>query len=291
MADLRLVAGDALLSVDTLGAGLRALRVGEWEILDGYEAGQPHSGRRGHVLAPWPSRIFRGRYRWDGEDLELPITDVAHDSATHGLVDKVEWTVDRAERDRAELSVGVPRVPGYPFDVRVSVRYDLFADRLVVRLAADNLGGDPAPFGVGMHPYFRCGADVDQTRLDLPARERLTLDHNGRPTGEVEAFDGALGVIGDRSLDLVLRRDESREAASAEIGGPGGTIRLGLGPSFRWLVVFTGDSLPAGERRRSVAVEPLTCPPNAFATGTDVIRLDPGQRWSDEWSVTWSPRP
>ena len=290
MADVRLVAGDAVFYVDTLGAGMRALQVGGWEVLDGYEAGQPHSGRRGHVLAPWPSRIFRGRYHWDGTDHELPVTDVAHDSATHGLVDKIEWTVDRAERGVAELSVGVPPAPGYPFDVRVSVGYELFEDRLVVRLAADNLGGEPAPFGIGMHPYFRCGADVDETRLDLATRERLTLDHDGRPTGELEAFDGALGEIGERSLDLVLRRDESRDGASAEVGGPAGSIRLGLGPSFRWLVVFTGDSLPTGQRRRSVAVEPLTCPPNAFASGRDVIRLDPGQRWSDQWSVTWSPR-
>jgi aldose 1-epimerase len=290
MSDLELRAGRAVLNVDTLGGGMRALRVGDWEVLDGYDAGQPHSGRRGHVLAPWPSRIFRGRYRWAGVDHELPITDVKHDSATHGLVDKIEWTVDRTERGTAELSVRVPRVSGYPFDVRLSVRYQLFDDRLVVHLAAENLGAEPAPFGVGMHPYFRCGADLAETRLDLPVRERLVLDHNGMPTGELEAFDGALGRIGDRVLDLVLRRDDTPREAAAEIAGPDGTIHLRLGPSFRWLVVFTGDTLPPEARRRSVAVEPLTCPPNAFASATDVISLVAKQRWSDHWLLAWSSR-
>jgi aldose 1-epimerase len=290
MSDVELRAGRAVLNADTLGGGMRALRVGDWEILDGYEAGQPHSGRRGHVLAPWPSRIFGGRYRWAGVEHELPITDVKHDSATHGLVDKVEWNVDRTEEASAELSVRIPRVSGYPFDVRVSVLYQLFDDRLTVRIEAENLGVEPAPFGAGMHPYFRCGADVAETRLTLRARERLVLDQNGRPTGELEGFDGELGPLGDRALDLVLRRDDMSQEAAAEVVGPAGTIRLRLGRSFRWLVVFTGDTLAPEERRRAVAVEPLTCPPNAFASGTDVISLAPKRPWRDEWSLEWSPQ-
>jgi aldose 1-epimerase len=290
MSDVELRAGRAVLNVDTLGGGMRALRVGSWEILDGYEAGQPHSGRRGHVLAPWPSRIFRGRYQWGGFEHELPITDVKHDSATHGLVDKIEWRVDRTEGASGELSVRIPRVSGYPFDVRVSVLYQLFDDRLDVLVGAENLGVEPAPFGVGMHPYFRCGADFAETRLYLRVRERLVLDQNGTPTGDLETFDGELGTIGDRALDLVLRRDDMPQEAAAEVAGPAGTIRLRLGPSFQWLVVYTGDTLPPDERRRAVAVEPLTCPPNAFANGIDVISLAPKQPWRDQWSLEWSPQ-
>jgi aldose 1-epimerase len=171
----------------------------------------------------------------------------------------------------------------------VSVRYLLRDDGLDVVLAADNLGAEPAPFGLGMHPYFRCGGEADDTRLSLPVQSRLVLDHNGTPTGELQTFDGAVGRIGDRVLDLVLRCAETPLAATAEIGGPSGTLRLVLGPSFRWLVVFTGDTLPQEERRRAVAVEPLTCPPNAFATSTDVITLQPQRPWSDHWSLAWSP--
>src|SRR3954447_26819859 len=140
MSDVELRAGRAVLNVDTLGGGMRALRVGGWEILDGYDAGQPHSGRRGHVLAPWPSRISGGRYRWDGVERRLEITDVRHHAAAHGLVDKVEWSVERHEPGTARLSVRVPRQDGYPFDVQVSVVYRLSEGRLEVALEAENLG-------------------------------------------------------------------------------------------------------------------------------------------------------
>jgi aldose 1-epimerase len=47
--------------------------------------------------------------------------------------------------------------------------------------------------------------------------------------------------------------------------------------------VFTGD-LP-DVRRQGLAVEPMTCPPQAFRTGEDVIRLAPGESWSGEWGI------
>jgi aldose 1-epimerase len=295
MADLELRAGDAVLNVDTVGGGMRALQVNDWEVLDGYGAGEQRSGRRGHILAPWPSRIFQGRYVWAGSEYELPITDVKHQSATHGLVDKLNWAVDQREQDAEELSVRVPRQPGYPFDVTVRVRYQLHDDHLTVHLAADNDGSEAAPFGVGMHPYFRCGAAADDTELSLPVRSRLTLDDSLTPTGAIEEFDGQVGLIGGRVLDAALPVEHAEdsdlgEAATAVLAGPRGSLRLVLGPSFRWLVVFTGDTLPEADRRRSVAVEPLTCPPNAFATGTDVVALQSGTPWTDHWSLHWSPR-
>ena len=146
-----------------------------------------------------------------------------------------------------------------------------------------------------MHPYFRCGADADDTELRLPVRSKLTLDDNVLPTGALEDFDGHVGLVGDRVLDAALpvepvKEGDPDEAATAELAGPAGSLRLVLGHAFRYLVVFTGDTLPEADRRRSVAVEPLTCPPNAFATGTDVIALQPGRPWTDHWSLHWSPR-
>ena len=43
-----------------------------------------------------------------------------------------------------------------------------------------------------------------------------------------------------------------------------------------YLQLFTGDPLP-DVSRRSLAVEPMTCPPNAFRTGEDLVRLEPGE--------------
>jgi len=50
-------------------------------------------------------------------------------------------------------------------------------------------------------------------------------------------------------------------------------------------MVFTGDPL-ADVNRRSVAIEPMTCPPNAFRTGDGVIRLEPGESFRGVWGIT-----
>ena len=43
-------------------------------------------------------------------------------------------------------------------------------------------------------------------------------------------------------------------------------------------MLFTGDPLPDVDRR-SLAVEPMTCPPNAFRSGEALISLEPGEDW------------
>ena len=54
---------------------------------------------------------------------------------------------------------------------------------------------------------------------------------------------------------------------------------------FKWWQVFTGDTLHGARFRRSVAIEPMTCPPDAFRSGRDLIVLEPGQTWSASWGV------
>ena len=50
-------------------------------------------------------------------------------------------------------------------------------------------------------------------------------------------------------------------------------------------MLFTGDPLP-DVSRRSLAVEPMTCPPNAFRTGEAVIRLEPGESATGTWGIS-----
>jgi len=111
--------------------------------------------------------------------------------------------------------------------------------------------------------------DVAGTPLDFRAARPVgtaTLDH---------AFTG-------------LDRDEAGVArATLTCGGTGAA--LWAGPGYRWLQVFTGDPLGALRRRRALAVEPMTCPPNAFVTGTDLLILQPGETVRHAWGVDVSP--
>ncbi len=60
---------------------------------------------------------------------------------------------------------------------------------------------------------------------------------------------------------------------------------LWVDESYPYLMLFSGDTLPAARRRRSLAVEPMTCPPNAFRSGEGLIRLAPGESFTSRWGI------
>jgi aldose 1-epimerase len=273
----------------------RRLVVGGWHALDGYPSGTIPHGRRGHLLLPWPNRLRDGRREWDGESHQLEISSPERPVAIHGLVSWQPWTV--LDRTEGVLSVGTvvePR-PGYPFRLVAALDYALSADRLDVTLRVGNAGHAPAPFGAGMHPYLAVGATEDgglgDAELTLPARTLVVVGEDGLPTGATQPFDGAVGRIGDRRFDDPLtdlvRDDEGW--AHVELRGAAGTLRLSVDGNWPWLQVYSGDTLPAGERRRSLAVEPMTCPPNALADKVDLVVLEPGRQWQGSWSLAWTP--
>ena len=64
-----------------------------------------------------------------------------------------------------------------------------------------------------------------------------------------------------------------------------GTTTLWADERYPYLMIFTGDGL-ADVERRSVAVEPMTCAPNAFRSGEGLVRLDPGETHAASWGVS-----
>jgi aldose 1-epimerase len=68
--------------------------------------------------------------------------------------------------------------------------------------------------------------------------------------------------------------------------GASGGVSVWADDAFRWWQVFTGDTLSPPRRRRSIAVEPMTCPPDAFRSGKDVVVLPPGATWRGTWGIT-----
>ena len=57
------------------------------------------------------------------------------------------------------------------------------------------------------------------------------------------------------------------------------------GQGYRWPQVFTGDPLAPDRCRKAVAIEPMTCPPNAFVTGDDLLVLEPGAMVTHTWGI------
>ena len=67
----------------------------------------------------------------------------------------------------------------------------------------------------------------------------------------------------------------------------GVTSPLWVDERYPYLMLFTGDTVP-DVNRRSLAVEPMTCPPKAFCTGEAVVRLEPGESTSGAWGIAAS---
>jgi len=161
-------------------------------------------------------------------------------------------------------------------------------------VTAGNAGTRPAPYGTGSHPYLAAAAPVvDGCELTLPVARWLPADSRGIPSGPAQDVAGtpfdfrAARPVGTVTLDHAftgLDRDQSGVAwARLTCGGTGAA--LWAGPGYRWLQAFTGDTLDSAHRRRAVAIEPMTCPPNAFVTGTDLLTLEPGDTVTHTWGI------
>jgi aldose 1-epimerase len=204
------------------------------------------------------------------------------------------WSVLAGGDDAVTVGTLVEPRSGYPFRLAAAIDYTLRADRLTVTVRVRNAGSEPAPFGLGMHPYLSVGAgadgDLGAAELTVAARTRMVVD-GGLPTGQTQPFDGAVGTIGERVLDDPLTdlvRDDDGWAR-VRLRGPAGELELAVDRAWSWLQVFSADTLPEGQRRRSLAVEPMTCPPNALADGADLVLLEPGGAWSGTWTLAWTP--
>jgi aldose 1-epimerase len=285
---VELASGDQRAVVVGVGAGLRTYSVGGRSILDGYSAEDVCPSGRGQLLVPWPNRIEDGRYEFEGRSLQLPLNEPERRNAIHGLVRWAHWSVVEREENRVAFEHVLYPQPGYPFALELRTEYSLSEDGLAVRIDATNVGSGPAPFGAGWHPYLAVASDVvDDVELSVPARTVLLANERGLPLGKAAAADQGLDFrearpIGSAKLDHCFtdleRGGDGRAAARV------GTTTLWVDESFPYLMVFTGDGLPDVERR-SVAVEPMTCAPNAFRSGDGLFRLEPGETHTGCWGI------
>jgi aldose 1-epimerase len=279
--------GDQQAVVTEVGAGLRAYSADGRELLDGYPREALASSGRGQLLLPWPNRIRDGVYRLDGREHRLPLNEPERGNAIHGLVRWSSWNVAARTADRILLEHVLHPQPGYPFTLALRVEYALADDGLSVTTAATNRGAESCPYGAGAHPYLAVAA-VDEAVLRLPARTVLESDERGIPVSSrpVEgAFDfGSPRPVGEVQLDHCFTDLERDGDGRARVEVDATT--LWVDESYPYLMVFTGDALPGPERRRSIAVEPMTCAPNAFASGDGLVVLEPGETHAAEWGIS-----
>jgi aldose 1-epimerase len=281
-------AGGHAATVVEVGGGIRRYTAGGVDVLDGYGEDAICRSGRGQLLLPWPNRIRDGAYSFRGERRQLALTEPPTRTAIHGLVRWANWTLAEREEHRAVLRHTLHPQPGYPHTLELAVEYVLDGAGLTVTTTAVHAGPAACPFGAGAHPYLAVrGATVDGSVLRLPARTRLRADDRGIPTG-AEPVDGTEldfrggRAIGSTVLDTAFS-DLERDADGRARVRLDGTV-LWLDEAYGYAMVFTGDPLP-DVARRSLAVEPMTCAPNAFQSGDGLLVLEPGASFRGSFGI------
>jgi aldose 1-epimerase len=283
--------------VTEVGAGLRHYTVDGQDVIDGYAEEEMCQDARGAALLPWPNRIQDGRYEFDGKTHQTALTEPSRQNAIHGLTRWVNWTARVEESDRVSMALALHPQEGYPFSLALEIEYRLDASGLHVRTTAVNRGATPLPYGAGHHPYLTVGTPrIDEAMLRIPALMRLEADDRLIPTGRLRpvrdtAYDFLdLRAVGDIQMDTAFANltADADGLIRVYLQAPGGNPRvtLWMDASYAYLQVFTGDGLPAPRRRRSVALEPMTCAPNAFRTGDGLRVLRPGASVTTIWGIS-----
>jgi aldose 1-epimerase len=292
-AQFEITSGAARAVITEIGAGLRVFEVDGTGYVESFGEDDRPPMASGDVLAPWPNRVAGGHWEFEGSTQRLEITEPARGNASHGLVRRVPWQVISHTGSLISLGVDIGVQPGWPVPLRATISYALDTEGLTVTHGVANVGDRPVPFGVGMHPYLRAGMSAtDECTLRLAATTCLPLSpETMTPSGPQTSVAGT---------DLDFRRPRSLAGVELDhafggcqagadglvrhrLTGPAQALEMWADSDFRWVQVYTPDGFPG--RGRAVAVEPMTCPPDAFNSGIDLITLSPGEAWSGRWGL------
>ncbi|MET4061838.1 aldose 1-epimerase [Arthrobacter sp. UYP6] len=290
---ITLEAGRYRAGIATVGAAIQSLTFDGADVVLPFDPDRVPHAFAGKTLAPWPNRIDGGRYAFRGETYEVPVNEASTGTALHGLVAWANWQVAACSGDAVVLEHTLHGEPGYPHQLLLRAQFTLAAESgLTVRIHATNTGGTAAPYGVSSHPYLTAGpGGVDSCEVFFTASRALMTDDRMLPLALKETagtdFDFSRPrVLGSMSLDhaftglpdggwqVSLRNPAT--GAAAVLSSPAGP------EGSPWLQLYSGEELG----RRGMAVEPMTCPPDAFNTGTDLLVLEPGDNHDYSYSIS-----
>lgn len=280
-----LAAGPYTAAVTQAGATLRCLEYDGRPLIIGFEEHQMCSAGRGQHLIPWPNRIRDGRYTFAGVERQLPISEVARHNASHGLVRWAMWSPTQVSKDQVSLQLRLMAQPGYPWSLALQIDYRLDESGLSVSVTARNESAELAPYAYGAHPYLSAGSErIDSDLLKFGASTQVVTDNERLLPVEVTAnhLDFSRGrALGSQALDTAFGGLTSQRV---QLRGEHGGVELWADDSIRWWQLYSADDNPS-LARRALAVEPMTAPPDAFNSGTDLIVLAPGESHRLTWGI------
>jgi len=219
-------------------------------------------------MVPFVNRIARGRFEFGGREVQLAnnAPQIAH--PIHGEGWRRQWTVTQIAPDNARLEFegGGGK---WPWRYLAEQHFALGPDTLSIELSAENLGVEPMPLMLGLHPYF---IGASRTRLLAGVPKVWHTDQAALPT-ELAAAPPDWGFDPARALkNLALDHCFASWNGTATLYGPQGTLHL-QATNCRFLHIY----VPEGQD--FFCLEPQTAATGALGRGgAEVEAVLPGER-------------
>ncbi len=246
------------------GAALNKINFYGIDLIVGYDNLNDFSAYRSAWLFPFPNRLDKGLYHFNGKEYQFPCNESNGKNALHGFIHDKEFFVKdiKEKADQIEIILSYSydgSLVYYPFSFDFEVIYILYSKSIEIAINIKNTGPEEMIFGLGWHPYFKLDKKVDECSLKMPVSQKIEIDENMIPTGEKAEFDDFRDEhlkIGDRKFDTGFLVGDKKYVVDLVSGKF--ALTLEMGDDWRYFQVFIPDE------RDCIALEPMTSNIDAF---------------------------
>jgi aldose 1-epimerase len=277
---LQLQAGPMVCELQPqLGGCIAGLWLGGVPVLRSTAADQLASARQAasYPLVPFSNRIAQARLQWQGTQHPLVLNNAPEPHAIHGVGWQRPWAVLDSDDHYALLAYEHRADAAWPFAFDSSQTFRVARDSLELTLSLTNQSSEPAPAGLGWHPFFM---KRPRSRIAFEASGRWEMGKDKLPTRRVSG----------QGLDTdcaVLDVDHCYDGWNGVAHLHDEVLHVRLSSNLSRLVVFTNPA------RDSIAVEPVSHVNNAVSLvhgGADAADLglavlQPGESISAQLTI------
>ncbi len=245
---------------------------------------------KGAKLFPFPNMVKNGQYSFKEIAYQLPLNWVEDGHAIHGFVADKPFKImqELTTENEASVTLGYNHTgsEGYPFPFKLTIKYLLNDNGFTATTSVFNTGSYPLPLGDGWHPYFNLQDKVDDIYLRVSSSAIVEIDEHFIPTGNmIENKENFIfNKIGTHHFDTCFQLDHANSIAVTTVWNKHKNVGVDVWQQtgedkYNYVLIYT----PPG--RKSIAIEPMTCQPDAFNNYQHLIVLQPSAVFEASFGV------
>ena len=230
------------------------------------------------ILFPFVGRIPNGEYNYNSKIYKLETNEENCTNALHGLVYNKHFILDHCETSSLETNIQLSynsdgSLKGFPFKFKFQVNYLITERGITINFNIINQDSSSFPFGCGWHPYFKSN-NLASSSLSFTSKEKLVCNKDLIPIGITSNKESSTFKVKNKKFDdtfILLKNEINFETNNYQLHMTFNETKN------NFLQVYTPI------HRKSIALEPVTCTPNAFNNKNGLLELKPNEHFS--WSI------